>query len=99
MRDAPFFATAAAEIAQHDVRVQISNLADDVEQNCGIGDVGVRWPGGWSGRPVGPEGDVCASEKPVMGRVFENVQERHGGGGESVDKERFELAFDEVNDY
>lgn len=81
------------------MRVQISNFADDVEQNCGIGNVGVGRPGGWSGRPVGPEGDICAREQPVMGRVFENVQERHGGGGESVDEERFELAFDEVNDY
>lgn len=99
MWNAPLCAAAATEIAQDDVRVQIPDFADDVEQECDIGDVGVGRPGGWSGGPVGPEGDVCATEKPVVGRVFEDVQEGHAGGGESVDEESFKLAFDEVQHY
>lgn len=99
MRDAPLRPAAAAEIAQHDVRVQIPDFTDEVECECGIGDVGVGWPRGRSGRAVGPECDVRAGQEPVMGRVFENVQQGHGGGRESVDEDGFELAFDKVQDY
>lgn len=34
-----------------------------------------------------------------MGGIFENVHEGHGGRGESVDEECFELALDEVKHY
>lgn len=99
MWDTPLRAAAATEIAQHDVRVQIPDLADDVEKECGISDIGVEWLGGRSGGPVGPEGDIRATEKPVVGRVFENVHEGHASGGESVDEKGFKLAFDEVQHY
>lgn len=99
LRDTSLRAAAAAEIAQHHVRAQIAHFADDVQQECGVGDIRIGRPGGGSGRPVGPEGDVSASEEPVVGRIFENVQEWHGGGGESVDEDGFKLAFDEVKHY
>ncbi len=31
-----------------------------------------------------------------MGAVFEDVGEGHGGGGEAVEEEGFEFAFEEV---
>ena len=51
------------------------------------------------GGPVDPVGHVEAGEEPVVGGVLENIEGGHGGGGEAVDEERFEFAFEEVDCY
>lgn len=48
---------------------------------------------------VGGVSDCEAGEEPVMGAVFEEVEEGHCGGGEAVDEEGFEDSFGEVEGY
>lgn len=50
------------------------------------------------GRTVREQGNVDAGKNPVVGRVLEDVEDRHGRGGESMDEKRFVFTFEEVED-
>lgn len=74
--------------------VQIAQFPHGVEgegEVCEIGP-GVRSCGAGVGG-VGGVSDGEAGEEPVVGAVFEEVEEGHCGGGEAVDEEGFEDAF------
>lgn len=81
------------------MRVEVSQLPDRVESDARPCDPRVRSSS--RGRPVavGPEGDVQSGQQPVVGAVFEEVEEGHCGGGEAVEEEGFEFAFQEVQGY
>ena len=81
------------------MRLQSSELADDEEQDAWVGNVGIRRAGDGAIGAVDPEGHVQAGEKPVVGRVSEDVEDRHCCGGEAMEEEGFELAFEEVGYY
>ena len=76
---------------------EVGKLAEKVEGDGGVGEEGVGvWFGGRGGGRVGEVGDQEAGEQPVVGGVFEDVQEGHCGEGEAVHEEGFELALEEV---
>jgi len=102
LRDAPGRGAARAQIAQHDVRVEVRELAVDVEREAGVD--GVRLRVGQRGE--GPAGhaagrehevrDVEPGEDPVVRAVAQDVGGGHGGGGELVHEHGLELALEEV---
>lgn len=101
MRDPALCAAASGtQVAQREVRGQVAELADGVESESGVGDVGIRGVGGDGGvRAIGPERKVSTGEEPVVRRIFEEVCKGHGGGREAVKEESFELALEEVKNY
>lgn len=51
---------------------------------------------GKRGRGVDKEGQVEAGNEPVVARVFEQVEQRHGGGRKLVDVNRLNLPLEEM---
>lgn len=100
--DAAGGGAAGAEVREHDVRVEVRELAGNEEGGAGGDDVGVAARGeGPGGDGVGGEdevGDVEAGEEPVVGGVADDVEGGHGGGGELVHEDGLELALDEVHE-
>ena len=93
MGDSPFRSPARTEIAQDEMRVEVSEFADEEESEGRVCD---RWIGGEGGRGIGAIYPIChieAGEEPVVSGVFKDVEEGHGGGGEAVDEEGFEFTF------
>ncbi|KFY35584.1 hypothetical protein V494_05781 [Pseudogymnoascus sp. VKM F-4513 (FW-928)] len=90
-----------AEVGEDDVGVEVGELAEEVHRQSGSEDV--RVPALLEGRGssgVGGEDPVRDVEhgEPVVGEVAEDVGGWHGGGGEAVEEDGFELALDEVRD-
>ena len=73
--------------------VEVSYFADEEEDEAGVGYVWVGRFGGGGGGAIDPVGHVEAGEEPVVCGIFEDVEEGHGGRGEAVNEEGFELAF------
>lgn len=99
-RNAALSAARSTKRAQRQVGGKIGQLAENVQRDRGVGQEGV-WVGfrGRGGGRVGEVSDQHAGEEPIVGRVFEDVEEGHGGEGEAVDEEGFQLALEEVQDY
>lgn len=98
-RDTTLCAPRRAQVAQCQMSVEVRQLAEDVQRDGGVGEgvaAGGVMRGGRRGRAVGEVGDQHAAEKPVVGGVFEDVGVRHGGEGEAVDEDGFQLALEEV---
>lgn len=92
-------AIRGAEAAENEMRVQVAEFAEDVQRHAQPSDVRVRRPRGGRGGAVGEDGDVQAGEEPIVEAVLDEVEQRHRGGGEAVDEEGFQLAFQEVQGY
>lgn len=61
----------------------------------GVGSVMRR--GGVVGWGVGEEGDVEATQQPVVSRVLEDIERRHRGVREPVHKQGLELSLEKVS--
>jgi len=89
-------ASSTAQASQRQVCREVAQLSNDVKRQCGKNDQGICQCRGGSVGLVGPESNVCTSQKPVVRRILENVGERHGRATEAVDIECFQLALEKV---
>ncbi|KFY01738.1 hypothetical protein V490_00783 [Pseudogymnoascus sp. VKM F-3557] len=99
--DSALGGAAGTEVGEDDVGVEVGELAEEVYCQTGGDDVGVlplleRCRGNRV-RGKDPVGDVEHGE-PVVRQVPQDVGGGHGGGGEAVEEDGFELALDEVQD-
>lgn len=102
LRDGPYRGAARAQIAQHDVRVEVRELAVHIERQAGVDGVALHVGQGGerqAGEAAGREhevGDVEPGEDPVVGAVAQDVSGGHGSSGEFVHEDGLELALGEV---
>ena len=76
--------------------VQVAEFTDEEEGEGGVGDVGICRAGSGGSRTVGPEGQVDAGQGPVISRVLDQVDGRHGGRREAVHEQGLEFPLGEV---
>lgn len=79
--------------------VEVQHLADHEKCEAEVDERGVCGDGsGGRARYVDGKRHDQARQAPVVPAVLEDVECRHGGGGEAVDVEGFEFAFGEVEE-
>ena len=79
--------------------VEIQDLAHGEKHEADVDERGVCRDGSGGGAGhVDEKRHDQARESPVVPAVLEDVEGRHGGGGEAVDVEGFEFTFGEVEE-
>lgn len=79
--------------------VEIQDLAHHEKSETDVDAGGVCGDGGGGGaRHIDEERHDQSRQPPVVPAVLEDVEGRHGGGGEAVDVEGFNFTFGEMED-
>ncbi len=96
MRDTAFSGAWSAQVLQCNVVKEVTEFANGEDRDTEICEHWIGIACCWAVGAIRPVCEVEAGQEPVVRAVFENVARGHGGEGEAVQENGFELALDEM---